>query len=606
MRLAPLALALPLLAGSLPAPPLPVVPPPPVQPNDNRHPAGTLHRGVLRLDLEVRLATWKPEGPHGDSIVVPAFAERGGPPMIPGPLVRVPEGTVVEATILNRLTDSAITVRGFLPRPATAADSLVVPPGGRRAVRFVVGAAGTYYYSATVGTQDPGVEREQLAGAFVVDPPGPVRPDRIFVINIWGTPVDSVVYRNALAINGQGWPFTERIRLAVGDSVRWRVINPSIRPHPMHLHGFFFRVESVGTRTGDTVYAEGARRLVVTEDLRSGHTMTMAWAPERPGNWLFHCHISAHVVPETARLDTATMSAHDHERDHMAGLVLGIEVSAPPGWAPPPRPDPARLRMVVAEGPRHGDSLRTVTVALGAPGAEASPVSPGPLLLAERGRPLDVTVVNRLAQGTAIHWHGLELDSYWDGVAGWSGSGTQVAPPIAAGDSFVAHLTVPRAGTFIYHTHLNDLAQVTGGLYGALVVLEPGARWDPARDHVFVLGWDGPNASPLPRVVVNGDTTAPPLVLEAGVPQRLRFVNILVGGRLAPEIRRDGALASWEVVAVDGADLPAAARHEEPARRAFNAGMTYDARFVPAPGTYELRVPLDSARVFYRQRIEVR
>ena len=40
----------------------------------------------------------------------------------------------------------------------------------------------------------------------------------------------------------------------------------------------------------------------------------------------------------------------------------------------------------------------------------------------------------------------------------------------------VAHLTLKRAGTFIYHTHLNDLYQISTGLYGPIIVLEPGQR----------------------------------------------------------------------------------------------------------------------------------
>ena len=59
---------------------------------------------------------------------------------------------------------------------------------------------------------------------------------------------------------------------------------------------------------------------------------------------------------------------------------------------------------------------------------------------------------------------------------------------IAPGGSFVVRLTPPRAGTFIYHTHVHDYRQLTSGLYGPLLVVEPGERWDPATDHVVVLG----------------------------------------------------------------------------------------------------------------------
>ena len=62
--------------------------------------------------------------------------------------------------------------------------------------------------------------------------------------------------------------------------------------------------------------------------------------------------------------------------------------------------------------------------------------------------------------------------------------------------------TPPRAGTFIYHTHLHDERQLTSGLYGALIVVEQGETFDPTLDHVIVIGRGGPGkAAPT---VVNG------------------------------------------------------------------------------------------------------
>jgi FtsP/CotA-like multicopper oxidase with cupredoxin domain len=49
-----------------------------------------------------------------------------------------------------------------------------------------------------------------------------------------------------------------------------------------------------------------------------------------------------------------------------------------------------------------------------------------------------------------------------------------VAPHIAPRDSFVAMFTPSRAATFIDHAHMDDMRHVAAGLYGGLVVLEPG------------------------------------------------------------------------------------------------------------------------------------
>jgi FtsP/CotA-like multicopper oxidase with cupredoxin domain len=577
-----------------------------VVPNDNRTPAGALRNGILSLSLDVLLATWYPEAEDGPSVVVPVFAEPGRAPRIPGPLIRVPAGTTLDVTIRNALPDSTVTVFGLMPRPADGLDSLRLRPGESRTVRFAAGAPGTYVYWARVGVPSDSVERDQVGGAFVVDSAGPRPDDRVFVINIWGEPVGKD-YRNAVAINGKSWPYTERLSYTVGDSVRWRWVNANGRNHPMHLHGFYFRVDSHGSPTADSVYAPGARRLAVTEELSPGQTMSIVWNPVRPGNWLFHCHIAFHVVAEAARL---VLQDHgEHDGPSMAGLVLGIDVRAPPGWRAPERPSPRRLRFVVSELPRHADTLRTVGVAIGeAEAAPPAPRSPGPVLVVTRGQPTDVTVVNHLDEATAIHWHGLELESYSDGVAGWSGGPSspagRVAPAIAPGDSFTAHLTLRRAGTFIYHTHTHDLSQLTAGLYGPIVVLEPGERFDPATDHVFVIGWDG-MFNP-PHVVVDGDTTAAPLDLAAGRVHRFRFVNIGPAQKVLVSVRRDSTPAPWRPIAKDGAALPPAQAGSRPARMMLRVGETFDAAVTPEPGDYSLVVALPAGQPVYRRLLRVR
>jgi FtsP/CotA-like multicopper oxidase with cupredoxin domain len=225
-----------------------------------------------------------------------------------------------------------------------------------------------------------------------------------------------------------------------------------------------------------------------------------------------------------------------------------------------------------------------------ADGGEPAPDSvdiPGRPLVLTRGEPTAVTIVNRLSEPTAVHWHGLELDSYSDGMAGWSGFGPRIAPPVAPADSFVAHLTLERAGTFIYHTHINDLEQLSSGLYGAIVVLEPGERFDPSRDHVFVAGLDGPDDPP--HIVLNGDSLPPALELRAGVTHRLRFVNIGMANRVRFTLLQDTTVVAWRALAFDGATLPPAQATAGPARLVLAVGQTADFLFEPpAPGTYRL------------------
>jgi hypothetical protein len=108
---------------------------------------------------------------------------------------------------------------------------------------------------------------------------------------------------------------------------------------------------------------------------------------------------------------------------------------------------------------------------------------PGATLVLQQAQPTDIVVTNLARQATAVHWHGLELDSYYDGVVGWSGVGTTVAPIIAPGDSFVARITPPRAGTFIYHTHVDELTQLPAG-YSARSSCCPKARRNATQPNV--------------------------------------------------------------------------------------------------------------------------
>ncbi|MEJ7829782.1 MAG: hypothetical protein WKF91_16350, partial [Segetibacter sp.] len=60
---------------------------------------------------------WYPETHDGNGIRVHAFAERGKPLQVPGPLIRVPEGTENRATIHNLIVGLPLVLHGFYSRP---------------------------------------------------------------------------------------------------------------------------------------------------------------------------------------------------------------------------------------------------------------------------------------------------------------------------------------------------------------------------------------------------------------------------------------------------------------------------------------------------------
>ncbi len=588
---------------------------PAVVPNDNLHPAGMRRGDTVTVRLSLGRAEWAPDGAAAQHVVVEAFAEDGKAPSIPAPLLRVRTGTVLAVSVRNALSDSTIYVFGLWSHPGHGKDTVAIAPGETRTVRFATGAAGTYLYGARTGRHVDGFgkpERETAIGAFVVDPPGPVPADRILVMNIWGDPIDSLNYSNALAINGMSWPFTERMQATSGDTVRWRVVNGTARGHPMHLHGFFFTVTASGTALADTARRRSRRHEVVTEQMQAYETIAMEWTPSRPGNWLFHCHIAYHVIPEAAQLTPAD-SMHDmtHSPDvtkHMKGLILGITVQPRAGEAAESRARVRTLHLDVREDAPKPNGVRRMRYMLGAGGADAATAwrSGGPMLVLQRGEPTDVVVANHLREATSVHWHGLELESFSDGIVGWSGSGTHVAPPIETGGSFVAHLSVPRAGTFMYHTHLGDLTQLTAGLYGALIVVPPDQPFDPAVDHVFLAGQDGPNDGT--DAVVNGEATASqPLILRAGTTHRLRLINIAPAAGLRWELTRNSVVVPWRPLAKDGADFANALQRDEPAVTSVRVGETRDFLFTPpAPGEYVLHATAAKALPGWRQTLIVR
>jgi hypothetical protein len=248
---------------------------------------------------------------------------------------------------------------------------------------------------------------------------------------------------------------------------------------------------------------------------------------------------------------------------HMAGLVLGITVTQTTPLTTTATVIGARhLRLVV--GRREPVSLRGVP-GLGYRLAETGSrdrgvfTAPGPAIVLTRGQPVEIAVENELSQATSVHWHGIELESYYDGVPGWGGDGKQTTPPIRPGETFVARFTPPRAGTFIYHTHLNDYIQLSTGLYGPLIVIEPGQRFEPELDKIFVLSRAGPDDDRDP-FLING--SAFPDGIELRVGKRYRF---RISTSLLPCVSRSRCMVT--VIQKTGVPLPRTAqrcRHLKP------------------------------------------
>ena len=75
---------------------------------------------------------------NGYSAALHAFGEVGKSPQLPAPLIRVPQGTEILATVQN-LLPAAVTVHGLHNHVGDANDTLEVAAGATREVRFKVG-----------------------------------------------------------------------------------------------------------------------------------------------------------------------------------------------------------------------------------------------------------------------------------------------------------------------------------------------------------------------------------------------------------------------------------------------------------------------------------
>ncbi len=584
-------------------------------PNDNRRAAGRLENGVLTIALEARETAWYPETDKGPGIRVYTFAEIGSAATVPGPLIRVPAGTRIRGTIRNALA-KPMMMRG-LHDHAGALDSVDIAPGASHEFDFTVSVPGTFiYWGRTQGSRLRlgGGEDGSLQGAFIVDPAGVTPPatERVMMIQLWlgqQTLADSAGAAprrlETITVNGLSWPHTERHTYTVGDSVHWRVINASIAPHPMHLHGFYFTVDARGTPISDTLYSPASRRLAVTEFMAPATTMRMTWIPSRAGNWLFHCHLIAHVDVNHVRLGKppgghashggSAATTLNHAESGMAGLVTGIHVRPRPGAARVREPATRRrLRAFVNTRQNVFGDRPAYSMILQQGNREPARDSitlPGSALVLRRGEPTEIVVRNRTLDQVTIHWHGIELESYYDGVGDWSGAGKRLAPAIAPGDSFIVRMTPDRAGTFIYHTHMEEGGQLASGLYGALLVLPPGVAADTAHDRIFLLGAGGPVDTATH--FVNGTASPPPVELDANVPYRLRFINISPSNikRVRLLAASDTTVQSWRAFAKDGAELPA---HQATDRRAtvlLGPGETYDFELMrPEPASLMLEI----------------
>eukprot|EP00903_Cladosiphon_okamuranus_P004287 g4285.t1 len=181
---------------------------------------------------------------------------------------------------------------------------------------------------------------------------------------------------------------------------------------------------------------------------------------------------------------------------------------------------------------------------------------PAPVIRATQGKPVRIEVLNNLDEETTVHWHGLRIPVYMDGVP------ITGQAPIQPGETFVYEFTPPDAGTMWYHSHANSVTQMGRGLVGAMIVEEPEPLLFDQDITLLFKNWhleqDG-QYYPLTQrryaarqgtpglVYTTNGKTAPVYEIEANAAVRLRAIN--ADNTLQYPLQF--GLSSAEIIAID-------------------------------------------------------
>lgn len=104
---------------------------------------------------------------------------------------------------------------------------------------------------------------------------------------------------------------------------------------------------------------------------------------------------------------------------------------------------------------------------------------PGPTLRFPEGGYAVIYVKNEMDVETSVHWHGLLLPNFQDGVP------YLTTPPIEPGKTLKYEFALRHAGTYWYHSHTG--LQEQSGVYGSIVIEPKEKTLDYSRDLVVVL-----------------------------------------------------------------------------------------------------------------------
>ncbi len=113
---------------------------------------------------------------------------------------------------------------------------------------------------------------------------------------------------------------------------------------------------------------------------------------------------------------------------------------------------------------------------------------PGPILEFTEGEYAVIKVKNEMSVETSVHWHGILLPNFFDGVP------YLTTPPIEPGETFTYEFPLKQSGTYWYHSH--TMLQEQSGVFGSLVIHPKEKTLDYDNELVLMLS-DWTNEKPM-------------------------------------------------------------------------------------------------------------
>ncbi|GHE77128.1 exported copper oxidase [Camelimonas fluminis] len=224
----------------------------------------------------------------------------------PGPTIEAVEGDKVRIFVTNKLPEHT-TIHWHGQRLPNGMDGVGglnqphIPPGKTFVYEFQLRRSGTYMYHPH---SDEMVQMAMgMMGFFVVHPKDPAfrRVDRdfVFLLNAFDIEPGSYVPRVAEMTNFNMWCWNSRVFpgidpfvVAKNDKVRIRFGNLTMTNHPIHMHGYEFKVSCTDGGWVDPAAAWDE----VSIDVAVGQMRAFDFVADELGDWAIHCHKSHHTM----------------------------------------------------------------------------------------------------------------------------------------------------------------------------------------------------------------------------------------------------------------------------------------------------------------------